>query len=116
MDSLQLIGILLGATGFWKLVEILFKVRADRRLRKAQAENLKVNANTQIIDNWVRWAHELEKRLEEQGKRINELESEKERMEKTINRQRSRINDLERQNADQRKQLKELKNGNGQGQ
>ncbi len=103
MDSLQLIGILLGAAGFWKVVEVFFKVRADKRLHKAEEENLKASASSQIIDNWVGWAQKLEKRVEE-------LESDNQKMEETINKQRSRINDLEKFVTELKERNRELLN------
>ena len=89
MEILKLIAIILGATGFWKLLEILLKLRIDKRLKKAETSNLYAQANSQIVDNWVGWSQKLEAR-------VKELEGYNTEMRLTIKKQRDRINELEK--------------------
>lgn len=101
MDILKLIAVILGATGFWKLVEILLRLRMDKKLKKAETSNLYAQANSQIVDNWVQWSQKLEQR-------VKELESYNTEMRQTINKQRNRINELEKHIGSLEKCNKEL--------
>ena len=89
MDILKLIAVIFGATGFWKLIEILLRIRIDKKLKKAETSNLYAQANSQIVDNWVGWSQKLEQR-------VKELEGYNTEMRETINKQRNRINGLEK--------------------
>ena len=99
MDYIKLIAILFGATGFWKLVELIVKFRSDKRKQSAEIRNLDAQAEKHVVDNWVQWSqkletrvneleavaeenHELKKQIESQRKRIVELENKVERAEK----------------------------------
>ena len=93
--------LILGATGFWKLVEILLKLRIDKRLKKAETSNLFAQANSQIVDNWVGWSQKLEQR-------VKELEGYNMEMRQTIDKQRNRINELEKHIGSLEKCNKEL--------
>ena len=55
--------LVLGATGFWKLIDLVLKYRTDKRLKNAEIENINASTEKQIIDNWVTWAQNLEVRL-----------------------------------------------------
>jgi uncharacterized coiled-coil protein SlyX len=101
MEFAKLIAVILGATGFWKLVEILLKLRIDKRLKKAETTNLFAQANSQIVDNWVGWSQKLEQR-------VKELEGYNTEMRQTIDKQRNRINELEKHVGSLEKCNKEL--------
>lgn len=101
MDILKLIAVIFGATGFWKLMEVLLRLRMDRKLQKAETSNLYVQANSQIVDNWVGWSQKLEQR-------VKELEGCNTEMKQTINTQRKRINELEKHIGSLEKRNKEL--------
>ncbi len=101
MDILKLITIIFGATGFWKLAEILVKIRTDKKLKKAETSNLYAQANTQIVENWVGWSQRLEKR-------VVELEGNNTEMKLTITKQRGRISELEKHVGSLEKRNKEL--------
>ena len=109
MEAWQIILGVLGATGFWKLVEILLKLRSDRKLKSAEARNLNATTQTQIVENWVQWSHKLENR-------VKEFEEHTEELEKVIDKQRKRIRCLEEkvekmegENEELLKELNELK-------
>ena len=53
MEIWKLIAIIVGAGGFWKLVEILIKLRMDKKLKSAETSNLYAQANSSIVNNWV---------------------------------------------------------------
>ena len=70
MGHFESIGIVIGATGFWQLIVFLVRYGIDRRLKleqarkeKAEATNLNVKTESQIIGNWIQWANTLENKL-----------------------------------------------------
>lgn len=89
MDVLRLLAIVLGATGFWKLIEILLQYGMHKRLKNAEIRNLNIQANSLVVENYKLWSENMEKRLKQ-------LESENALMNKTITKQRDRITELER--------------------
>ena len=89
MDLLKIVAIVLGATGFWKLVELLLQHRVQKRLKNAEIRNLNVQANSLVIENYKLWSENMEKRLKQ-------LESKNALMNKTITKQRDRITELEK--------------------
>ncbi len=103
MDIIKLIAVIFGATGFWKLIEIVLKIRTDKKLKKAETSNLYAQANSQIVENWVGWSQKLEKR-------VAELEGNNTKMRLTITKQRIRIGELEKHVTNLEKCNKELKN------
>ncbi len=109
MEIVKLITLILGATGFWKLLEILVKLRSDKKLKKAETNNLYAQANHKIIENWVGWSQKLEQR-------VKELENFNTQMQQTIDEQKTliqtletRIDHLENQNKELITLLEELK-------
>ena len=98
MEIWKLITIIVGAGGFWKLVEILIKVRTDKKLKSAETSNLYAQANSNIVNNWVQWSQKLEKR-------VKESEDHTAAMEEIIEKQRKQIKCLE-----QKVELMEKKN------
>ncbi len=103
MDILKLIGIVFGATGFWKLAELLFQYRSQQQLKKAEIRNLNTQADDRVVDNWVQWSEKMEKR-------ILELENKNTIMNKTITKQRERINELQRYVDQLEEEIKTYKN------
>ena len=83
MDLIKILAIVLGATGFWKLIEVLLQYGTQRRLKSAEIRNLNVQANSLVVENYME-------------KRLKQLESKNTLMNKTITKQRDRITDLER--------------------
>lgn len=76
-ESAKIMALVVGATGFWKLLEMLF----ERGKYRAEINQLNAQVHTQIISNWVSWSQKLEERVrflenhnEEQRKQIEELE------------------------------------------
>ncbi len=65
MSILKIIAIVFGATGFWKLIEILLQFRTQKRLKNAEINNLNTQANSLIIENYKLWTEKMERRLKE---------------------------------------------------
>lgn len=65
MELWKIITLILGATGFWKLLEILVRLRTDKKVKLAEAINLHAQAENQIVANWIQWSQMLEKRIKE---------------------------------------------------
>lgn len=89
MDLLKIIAIVLGATGFWKLIEVLLQYGMQKRLKNAEIRNLNIQANSLVVENYKLWSENMEKRLKQ-------LESKNALMNKTITKQRDRITELEK--------------------
>ena len=89
MDIIKIIVIVLGATGFWKLIEVLLQYGMQKRLKSAEIRNLNIQANSLVIENYKLWSENMEKRLKQ-------LESKNALMNKTITKQRDRITELEK--------------------
>ena len=111
MELIKITAAILGATSFWKLVEIIVKFRADKRKQSAEIRNLNAQAERHIVDNWVQWSQTLEKRVKE----LEAVAEENQELKKQIENQRNRICELEgkverveKENVQLRNQLKEL--------
>lgn len=89
MDVFKIIAIVLGATGFWKLIELLLQYGMQKRLKNAEIRNLNIQANSLVVENYKLWSENMEKRLKQ-------LESKNALMNKTITKQRDRITELEK--------------------
>lgn len=89
MDIIKIIAIVLGATGFWKLIEVLLQYGMQKRLKSAEIRNLNIQANSLVVENYKLWSENMEKRLKQ-------LESKNALMNKTITKQRDRITELEK--------------------
>lgn len=89
MDALKIVAIVLGATGFWKLIEILLQFGMQKKLKNAEIRNLNIQANSLVVENYKLWSENMEKRLKQ-------LESKNALMNKTITKQRDRITELEK--------------------
>jgi len=95
----KIITLALGTTGLWKVIELLFKVRLERKLREAETKNLQVQAEGQIVGNWIQWSQHLEQRVKEleavaddNRKLMEKVESQR----KMIDSQKGRIVKLEK--------------------
>ncbi|WP_046756647.1 hypothetical protein [Kordia jejudonensis] len=122
MNVLQIFGIVFGATGFWKLIEILLQFRVQKRLKNAEINNLNTQANSLVVENYKLWTENMDQRIKELESKnvfmegtIKELESKNLSMEVTIGLQRDRIIKLESKNAEmnqtitnQRERINEL--------
>ena len=74
MDTTKLMAIIFGATGFWKLLEVLLKWRSDKKRTQAETYQVFERANTQILGNWVAWSQKLEETVRQQENEHHELE------------------------------------------
>lgn len=89
MDILKIAVVVLGATGFWKLMEVLLHYGVQHKLKKAEIKSLNVQANSLVVENWVQWSEKMEKRIQQLETKNNELV-------KTITKQKDRITELEK--------------------
>jgi len=60
---MKVAGVIFGASGVWKVVELYFKARSDKRLKAAETKNLHVQAEGAIVRNWIQWSQHLESRV-----------------------------------------------------
>lgn len=116
MSLVKICAIIFGATGFWKLVEMLFLFRMNKRFKNAEINNLNTQANSLVVENYKLWTENMDRRIKElesknisQRERIGKLEakntemsqtiinleSKNAEMNQTIIKQRDRINELE---------------------
>ena len=110
-NYLELITILFGAQGLWKILELWIVSRTDRKKRYAELQNLQVDAESQIVSNWMQWTQTLEKRIKE----LEGVEKENRELQKEIQQQFRRLGELERkvdelarENKQLRKELEDL--------
>jgi septal ring factor EnvC (AmiA/AmiB activator) len=96
MEIGKLITIILGATGFWKVLDLGLKYRTEKKLKNAELRNMNATTEKHIIENWVQWSQKLETRLKE-SEDLNET-------------MRKKINCLERKVSEVVKKNKELNN------
>lgn len=115
MDWIKIAGIVLGATGFWKLVDAIIKWRSDKLLKTAEASNYFAQANNEVVQSFSHLAKELKEQMARQKDRIDELvekvETEKRRnddLEKHIGR-------LEKRNKELEAELKKLQDDKSDG-
>lgn len=102
MTILKICAIVFGATGFWKVVEMLFHFKTQKRFKNAEINNLNAQANSLVVENYKLWTENMDRRIKElesknvsQRERIGKLESKNAEMSLTITQQRERINELE---------------------
>ena len=88
MKVTEILTLILGAAGLWKLLEVLIKLPTERFVRKAESRHFHTQSDAQIVENWVKWSEKLEER-------IKELEAEAGDMRQTIARQNQLIESLE---------------------
>ena len=103
MEIWKLISIVLGAGGFWRLLDVLIKYKSEKRLKHAETKNLYASAQNSIVSNWVVWSQTLEKRVKESEEHTAAMES-------LIDKQRAQIKKLEQKIYEMEKKNKELLN------
>lgn len=106
MDYLKLIAVLFSATGFWKLVELIVRFRADKRKQSAEIRNLNAQSERHVVENWVQWSQKLETRVKE----LEAVAEENHGLKKQIESQRERIVELEGKVEKVEKENVQLKN------
>ncbi|WP_024772892.1 hypothetical protein [Aquimarina macrocephali] len=89
MEYLKLAAVVITAHGFWKAIETVLQFRTQKKLKKAETQNLTVQANDIVINNLLQWSEKMEKRIEE-------LEKDNTEMKQVIIKQRDRINELKK--------------------
>jgi len=60
---MKLGGIIFGASGIWKLVELFIRAKMDKNLKAAETKHLHVQTEAQIVGNWIQWAQHLEQQV-----------------------------------------------------
>jgi TolA-binding protein len=100
---------IIGATGFWKLLEFLVRYRSDKKVKSAEARNLNASAQRQIVDGWVQWSQKLKKRVEEFEKHSDAMEKIIEKQRKQIRCLEGKMEKMETENKQLLDELKKLK-------
>ncbi len=116
---LKVATLVLGATGIWKVIELLIRARFDKRLRSAETKNLHVQAEGQIVGNWIQWSQHLEQRVKEleavaneNRKLIKKVESQSDMIESQKNRifeLEQKVKTLQKENLALSKQILAIK-------
>ncbi len=70
-------------------IETVLQFRTQKKLKKAETQNLTVQANDIVINNLLQWSEKMEKRIEE-------LEKDNTEMKQVIIKQRDGINELKK--------------------
>lgn len=73
LEIVKLAVVICGANGLWKLIEALLKLRLDKKQKSAETSHLYVQANSQVVENWMEWSKKLEDRIEELEKDVEKL-------------------------------------------
>ena len=100
MELAKIITLVFGAiAGLWKLLDVVLKYKVDKKIKEAELKSIKATTKKDIVENWVLWSQNLEKRLEDTEKRLKESEN--------LNKQmRTKMNVLERQVKALKEELK----------
>ena len=106
MEMIKLIAIILGATGFWKLLEFLIKLWTDKKKQLAEIRNIQAQTESHIVDNWKQWAEALERRVHE----LETVAQENKELKNQIENQRKRICELEKKVGYVEKENEQLRN------
>lgn len=115
----KLAAMIFGATGVWKIVELLIRTWFDRRLKAAETKNLHVQAEGQIVGNWIQWSQHLEQRVkeleavaEENRKLMQMVKTQRDMIETQkgrISQLESKVKSLQEENLALKKQIAQLK-------
>ena len=84
MTKIELISILFGANGLWKLAELYLKGRSEKKKREAEMTNLHAQTNHLMLENWIEWSARLENRVKELESKLNEMTSEAEKKDELL--------------------------------
>jgi TolA-binding protein len=115
----KIITLVFGATGVWKIIELLIRARFDKRLRTAETKNLHVQTEAQIVGNWIQWSQHLEQRVKEleavaneNRKLIKKVQSQRDMIEGQTQRiveLEQKVKTLQKENLALRKQILDIK-------
>jgi len=115
----KVITLVFGATGVWKIIELLIRARFDRRLRTAETKSLHVQAEAQIVGNWIQWSQHLEQRVKEleavaddNRKLMRKVQSQRDMIEQQTQRiveLEQKVKTLQKENMALRKQIQDIK-------
>lgn len=107
---------LIGAAGFWKLMELIFKNRAEKKKKNIEIDNLTAQTNNLIVENWIEWSAKLENRVKELESSLIELKQENEKKDSQIVELQEKVEILEQEktsllitNESLHKEIEELK-------
>lgn len=117
MSILKIFAIIFGATGFWKLVEMLFQFRMNKRFKNAEINNLNTQANSLVVENYKLWTENMDRRIKElesknfsQRERIGKLENNNAEMSQTILKLENKNAEMNQTITLQRERINELEN------
>ncbi|EDP96546.1 hypothetical protein U8527_10550 [Kordia algicida OT-1] len=117
MTVLKICAIVFGATGFWKVVEMLFQLRMNKRFKNAEINNLNAQANSLVVENYKLWTENMDRRIKElenknslQRERIGRLENNNAQMSQTILKLENKNAEMNRIITLQRERINELEN------
>lgn len=117
MTILKICAIVFGATGFWKVVEMLFQFKVQKRFKNAEINNLNTQANSLVVENYKLWTENMDRRIKElesknisQQERIGKLESKNAEMSQTIIKLESENAEMNQTIIQQRDRINELEN------
>jgi len=108
IEIFNLIAIIFGATGFWKLIELFLRYRQDRNKKNVEIENLQTQTNNLMLDNWIEWSAKLENRVKELESALEKMANEDEKKKNIISEQSEMIIQLENKVLQLEKQKEEL--------
>ncbi|MFY0689141.1 MAG: hypothetical protein JXQ90_18370 [Cyclobacteriaceae bacterium] len=111
MDFTKILILVLSATGFWKLLDSIIKIVSEKKLNKAQSENLFAQANKEVVNSFLQLSDKLKKEIQEQEERIDKLELLVESERKRNNELEELVVKLEARNKELEEELNKLKNG-----
>jgi len=98
METWTLIGIVVGGTGIWKLLEMLIQYKMNKKRSSAEVLKLTVSSQDSIVNNWVQWSQKLEKRVKEAEDSSTKLKEIIEKQKKQIRCLERKVRDLENRN------------------
>ncbi|EDP94747.1 hypothetical protein U8527_07280 [Kordia algicida OT-1] len=115
MSILKICAIVFSATGFWKLIEMLFQFRMNKRFKNAEINNLNTQANSLVVENYKLWTENMDRRIKElesknilQRERIGRLEAKNAEMSQTIIKLESKNTQMNQIIIKQRDRISEL--------
>ncbi len=109
MEIWKLITIIIGASGFWKIIDLLIKYRSDKKLKMAEAKNLHASAQSSIVQNWIEWSQTLEKRVKESEEHTLAMEAIFKQQRERIRCLEQKVEKMEQENRELLQELAELK-------
>lgn len=89
---------LIGAAGFWKLIESLIRYRAEKKKKNSEINNIHAQTNNLIVENWIEWSAKLENRVKELESALMELRAENNKKDTIIQHLTKKVSTLEVEN------------------